>query len=354
MAKKLSFNEIASRLGDKINSEQDRTKRIMFFQPKLVSGYEKYRKKVTNEHQLFSEEQFADELLRRHNNRYSYERQSFHDDYFNHETYIDSLVSDTITKLLIVGHKDYTFQVKERFVNDLDIICDQYVKLVNNASLMTTAKTLVRQIAKKALDKMAVGVDLIARNFIDESLIIWRSFLEDVTIVKIIYDFPDQPLEARFMTNKQDTLVDLGIIQASSAHKNSLRDQTKKHIGHKSARHWEILRYSWVGCLLREKDYSSAKMRELVGLDDFNPHYNFTSIFVHQRTIDDQDLSLFSLGDYALMLYWKLFDQVLKKIIVALFDLEKKLPLDTSEKDIRRYLKRKFDEKFKEFTASLS
>lgn len=351
--KVISQNEIAKLLFDVFPNEQDRVKRLRYFQTKLKSGYELYRKNVGNEGEVFSADLFAFEVINRHNRRYLFETNEFKNTYFNHDSYIDSLVRETMTKFNTIGNRDYILQRKMEDIGDIDIITEQYLRLVTEKMSEEKDESLMKRLALKSLQKMVIGVDLVARGFIDESLILWRSFLENVTIVKIMKDYPNEPLETRFKTNKQDTLVDIGITEATSAHKDNLRDQTKKHLGKKSAKSWEILRYSWVGNLIKEQDYSSSTLRDLAGISDFNPHYNFTSLFVHERDIQNDDVKILRLSDYALMLYWKLFDDVLRPLLDQIFAFPKKLPLDKSEKDIRAYLKRKFGERLNELASLL-
>lgn len=350
--KPLSYNEIAKLLSDNFLNEEDKKQRCKYFQTKLTTGYKSYRKTIGQDHEVFSYDLFAFEVINRHNRRYFVGTQDFKNTYFKNDTYLDSLIKDTIVKFQTLGNRDYILQRKREDIGDVDIIVNQYLRLIKDCD--RGPKGLVKRLAEKSLTNMIVGIDLIARGFIEEALILWRSYLEEITVLIILNKFPNEPLETRFMTNKEDTLVNLGLKDATSAHKDNLRGQTTKHLGKKSAKEWEILRFSWVGNLIKKQDYSSATLRNLAGLSDYDPHYVFTSIFVHERDINDNDIKIMRLSDYALILYWKLFDETLRPLLMKLYPIPKNLPLDKSESDIRAYLRRKFGERFNEMAAALS
>ncbi|MGD9813067.1 MAG: DUF5677 domain-containing protein [Bacilli bacterium] len=354
MSEKLTYNEIACLLDEDFENEAERKEKCQCFQDLLVKGYSDYKKQAASDQEIVAFSEFSLDVFARHKRNIGGHTLDFKRTYHRDKNYLNALVKDSVQKLNEKATATYIFKVQNENVADIDILINKYVLAIRDRLKEGEFNTVSGQLMIKALNKFSSGIHLITRNFIDEALIIWRSFLEDVTIVKILRDNQDKKLESKFLTNKERTLVDLGFINENTPYAESVSDQSRAHIADRRANYWEILRFSWIGNLLKENDYTSNDLRKLAKLDEYSVHYKFTSVFVHERLISDEDVQVLPLNDYALYLFWKLFDEQLRTMLIAYFKLDDNLKVDKSEKAIRKYLRLEFNERFKELAGIIA
>ena len=354
MGEKLTYNEIVCHLDESFSSENERKEKCQSFQDLLIRGYNAYKKQADVDQEIVAFSEFTLDIFARHKRNIGGRTTEFKRTYHHDKNYLESLVRDSIQKFNETATADYIFKRQNENIADIDININKYVLAVRSCLSQNIYNTVTGQLMLKALNKYASGIHLITRNFIDEALIIWRSFLEDVTIIKILLAHTDDKLASKFLTNKERTLIDLGFIHANTPYGESVTDQSRAHLADNSAKDWEVLRFSWIGNLLKEKDYSSNQLRVLANLDEYSVHYKFASVFVHERLINDQDVKVLALNNYALYLYWKLFDEQLRVPLLNYFHLAEQLNVEKSEKAIRKYLRLEFNERFKELAGILS
>lgn len=353
MSKLLTFNEISACLNEDFRDEQEKTAKCRIWQKLLTNSYKEYKKQVPDDNEIVAFPEFTRDLFARHARMLVSKTKAFHHTYHQDQNYLTSLVNKTIEKFKHLANPDFVFKRQNEQSADLDIVLNYYLLKVPNTSTKTHPDP-IGALLRQALKKCGAGVHLLTRNFVDEALILWRACFEDLAIVKVLLKYPDKKLDRAFLTNKTKTLHDLGFGTNNQKHVESIHKQVQSHIDDKHAYEWELLRYSWLKDCINDGDYSASKVRTLAELDDYSKHYKFTSVFVHERLIDDRDVKILPLADYALCLYWKLFDDHLRNLLIDYFHLDDLQDVEKLEVEIRKFLKSEFQERFKEISAVLA
>lgn len=345
MSNKLSYKEIEALLKQKFNDEDEAKIVYRYFQNHLTSGYERYKKQLTKGEESKSFQVFVKDVIARHQRKMNTATQDFKQSFYKIDAYLLQLVDETI------GHfnksNDSPIASSENVsINDIYTIIATYKRAMQTFKIDIEERDPLRHLCLKAIYRFESGINLIRLSCPDEALIVWRSFLEMVTIIKVIYLNPKLNLASRFFVNKQRALAILGLVPVTSGQMDSLNEQTKSHAAKGSTQYWDLYRFSWVSELM-SNDTSSSKLREIAQLSNYDSHYRFTSLFVHERLIKDSNIKIMPLIDYALQLYWRLFDNELRDVVKELFEIAREDTPTKEEKDVRAHLKidrEKFDE----------
>lgn len=337
MSNKLSYKEIEGLLKQAFVDENEQKAVCHYFQNHLARGYERYKKQLDKGDTPKPFLIFVKDVIARHHRRMNTALQEFKKNYHKDNQYIASLVEETISHWQ--KSKDSPLTASENVsINDITTIVSTYQLAMKNYRIDIEERDPLRHLCLKAMHRFASGVHLIRLGYADEALIVWRSFLEMVTIIKVITLHPKQNLASRFYVNKQHALAVLGLLPATSGQIDSLYEQTKSHASKGNTQYWDLYRFSWVSELMGN-DLSSSKLRELALLSQYDGHYRFTSLFVHERLIKDNNIKIMPLSDYALQLYWRLFDNELRDIIQDLFMISREVAPSKEEKEVRAHLK---------------
>lgn len=338
MSQKISFKEIDALLQEKNHDEATLKEIYRVFQKHLSEGYDRYKKHLDKHLTPKPFSFFAKEVIARHKRKMKTSLLSFQSQYYKDEDYLQSLIIETINKCTKEVDLPLRNEKENASISDIETIVSAYLIAMDHYKTDIEERDLLRHLCHKAMRRFASGMTLVSHHYPDEALIVWRSFLEIVTIIKVIYLYPNKNLDKQFYVNKQYVLAVLGLLPTTSEHRDSLIEQAKSHAAKGASQYWELFRFSWVSDLLN-KDHSSSKLRELAKLSAYDGHYRFTSVFVHERLIKDSDVKIMSLNDYALQLYWRLFDTELRDILKELFEISREMTPEKEEKDVRAHLK---------------
>ncbi|MGI6714333.1 MAG: DUF5677 domain-containing protein [Bacilli bacterium] len=354
MGDKLTFNQILSCLHENFETEQEKTDKCRTWQKLLQTSYKNYKRQVAEDTEIVDFQDFSRDLFARHERALASKTNLFRHTYHQDDAYLSSLAKKTIDKFNQMATANFVFKRQSEQSADFDIVLNYYLQKVPATSGDKTNPDTIGDLLRQALKKCGAGIHLLTRNFVDEALILWRAFLEDMAIVNVMILHQKKKLDRAFLTNKTRTLHDLGFGLDNPKHVDSISKQVNVHIDDKQAKDWEMLRFSWLKDCISDKDYTSSKVRSLAGLEEYSKHYKFTSVFVHERLISDEDVKILPLADYALCLYWRLFDEELRNKLLDYFALQKMKEVEKLEKEIRLFLKSKYQERFKEFSRILA
>ncbi|MFA5687396.1 MAG: DUF5677 domain-containing protein [Bacilli bacterium] len=292
--------------------------KLAYFCLHLLHGYKVYKKTHTDEAGSLSYEDFARNVIGRHNLNFLSETEARRKTYFKDDNYLAKLIVNLVNSHANKSDVDHAFT----FVNPFDDMrIDKLKEIINGyyQFIKDDQDTFLKQYSFRIIKVFISGLRLLSIANYNDSFIVWRSLLETVANFKI---FLKSNVKAQnlYLTRKNDMKIIIGIKEASSEEKNTINEQTQNRNNRKNATWWEKQRFQWVNHLFGKKEELSMKNIFIkAGLINYYAHYQIASLFTHEYFLNENDFKTISLLDYLITLYWKTFE-LIRNDLIKLFN----------------------------------
>lgn len=308
----LSRNFVDGLLKDNKQVSENSVEKNNYFREAIKLAYPNYRKVFKNDAKSF--EEFATNIILRHNHKILNQSIDFQKNYFKNPQYIEKLIKDTIKAEEAKRNPNHTF-TRDSFIDPSilefqNLIDRRYQKFMKiDRKMISEKEKTIFDLFERFFEELISGVMLLEHEYLNDTFIIWRSLLETTTTLLILIE--NRQLIGRFDERRKLALMRLKIIKTPPGGLDAKSMETKTHLGIKNVAPFIAERFGWAGELIKTRDYSMATLLEIAKLNDLHAHYSFASIFVHEYLIRPGDLSLeVDFNKYLLTLYFKLYELV--------------------------------------------